>query len=163
MDKSPQNPKPESSPQRTGEPPASGVPPAAWDFPEHSLKETEMSSQDDAFHRSVGSRQARKMVRRREGEGSIWFSISMYGIIGWSVAVPTMLGVLFGYWIDRAWPGRISWTLTLMVIGVCLGCLNAWYWVQRQRRGIEERERQLKEQQRVLEEEAKRHNRESRG
>jgi len=50
-----------------------------------------------------------------------------------------------------------------MVIGVCLGCLNAWYWVQRQRRSIEERERQLKEQQRVLEEEAKRHNRESRG
>jgi len=162
VDKNPQNSTPESSQPTAGEPPASGVPPAAWDLPEVELKEPELSGQDDSFRRKVSSKQAQKMVRRREGEGSIWFSLSVYGVIGWSVAVPTMLGVLAGYWIDRAWPGRISWTLTLMVVGVCLGCLNAWFWVQRQRRGIEERERQLKEQQRALEEEAERRGREGR-
>ena len=26
----------------------------------------------------------------------------------------------------------VSWTLTLLLIGVAVGCLNAWYWVKQE-------------------------------
>ena len=59
----------------------------------------------------------------------------MFGLVGWSVAVPIVAGVALGVWIDRNWPGDVSWTLTLLLAGAVLGAFNAWYWVQREGRG----------------------------
>lgn len=81
------------------------------------------------------ARKARRMAearkRRRE---SAWYGLGMFGLVGWSVAVPVVAGVTLGAWIDRRWPGEVSWTLTLLLVGAVLGALNAWYWVQREGR-----------------------------
>ncbi len=58
----------------------------------------------------------------------------MFGLVGWSVAVPTLIGIALGTWIDRTWPGEVSWTLTLLFVGVVIGCANAWRWIQRESR-----------------------------
>jgi len=62
----------------------------------------------------------------------------MFGLVGWSVAVPTLIGIAIGVWIDLSRPGSYSWTLMLLVIGMVIGCLNAWFWIQRERRSISE-------------------------
>jgi ATP synthase protein I len=62
----------------------------------------------------------------------------MFGLVGWSVAIPTLLGVTLGIWIDLKWPSRYSWTLMFLIIGVLLGCLNAWFWLSRERKILEE-------------------------
>jgi ATP synthase protein I len=54
----------------------------------------------------------------------------MFGVIGWSVVVPTLIGIFVGVWIDRNWPSQFSWTLMLMLGGLVMGCLNAWKWIQ---------------------------------
>ena len=72
---------------------------------------------------------------RRKDERSAWFWFGMFGMVGWAVAVPTALGALIGYWIDRRWPSRTSWTLTLLFAGLVTGCLMAWYWVRRESEG----------------------------
>lgn len=74
------------------------------------------------------------MKGRREKDRSIWFGLGMFGLIGWSVAIPTLIGVAVGIWIDNTWSSRFSWTLMLLFIGVILGCVNAWYWVKRESR-----------------------------
>jgi len=74
------------------------------------------------------------MKGRREKDRSIWFGLGMFGLIGWSVAIPTLIGVAVGIWIDNTWSSRFSWTLMLLLIGVILGCVNAWYWVKRESR-----------------------------
>jgi len=56
----------------------------------------------------------------------------MFGLVGWSVALPTLLGILIGSWIDMLLPGRVSWTLTMLILGLFVGCANAWYWIQRE-------------------------------
>jgi ATP synthase protein I len=56
----------------------------------------------------------------------------MFGLVGWSVAIPTVIGIGLGVWIDTKWPSRYSWTLMFLIIGVLVGCLNAWYWVKRE-------------------------------
>ena len=81
---------------------------------------------------TVGRKEARKLRARREKERTAWFWVGLFGLVGWSVSVPTLLGVALGMWIDKVWPGLVSWTLTLLLAGVALGCLNAWYWVTRE-------------------------------
>jgi ATP synthase protein I len=86
------------------------------------------------LEKQVGAKESRKMKGRREKDRSIWFGLGMFGLIGWSVAIPTLIGVAVGIWIDNTWSSRFSWTLMLLFIGVILGCVNAWYWVKRESR-----------------------------
>ncbi len=76
-------------------------------------------------------RMAEARSRRRQ---SAWYGLGMFGLVGWSVAVPVVAGIALGVWIDERWPSETSWTLVLLLAGATLGCLNAWYWVQREGR-----------------------------
>ncbi|RDC72546.1 ATPase F0F1 [Rhodovulum sp. 12E13] len=81
------------------------------------------------------ARKAQRMEEaRKRRSDSPWYGLGMFGLVGWSVAVPTVAGTALGIWIDGRWPGEVSWTLTLLVGGAILGALNAWYWVQREGR-----------------------------
>ncbi len=72
-----------------------------------------------------------KIRGRKERDETVWFGLGMFGVVGWSVAIPTLIGVAVGVWIDRSWPSQFSWTLMLLIGGLMLGCLNAWYWVRK--------------------------------
>ncbi len=82
----------------------------------------------------VEPKEIRKLKTRQHKPREVWFWLGMFGIVGWSIAVPTLMGVAAGVWIDTTWPSRYSWTLMLLMAGVMLGCLNAWYWVTRESR-----------------------------
>lgn len=88
----------------------------------------------------VGRCERRKLRARARKEQSIWFGLGMFGLVGWSVAIPTLIGLAIGIWIDRTFPGPRSWTLMFLVLGVAAGALNAWYWVTRERKMIERQE-----------------------
>ena len=89
-------------------------------------------SEEDTFARRVGTKAARKQRAQRAGDQGVWFGLGMSGIIGWSVAVPTLLGAILGVWLDDRHPQKFSWTLTLLFAGLILGCFNAWHWVAQQ-------------------------------
>jgi ATP synthase protein I len=76
---------------------------------------------------TVGAKAARKLKSRCTSISSIWLGLGLMGVIGWSVAIPTLLGVALGIWIDNHYPGRHSWTLMLLVIGLGIGCFTAWH------------------------------------
>lgn len=92
------------------------------------------SSPEDRFGQEVDRKAARKLRARREADRGAWFWLGMFGLVGWSVAVPTVIGIALGLWLDHTWPSRVSWTLTLLFAGVIVGALNAWYWVQQESR-----------------------------
>jgi ATP synthase protein I len=85
--------------------------------------------------RQIGAKAARKLKARKSASG-VWFGLGMMGLVGWSVVVPTLLGAALGIWLDRHHPGGRSWTLALLVAGLAIGCLNAWYWVAQQDRAM---------------------------
>lgn len=80
----------------------------------------------------VAGKQDRKLRARRQQDQSIAFGLGMFGLVGWSVTVPALVGIAIGVWIDSRWPSRFSWTVMLLVAGVAMGCLNAWRWVSRE-------------------------------
>ena len=86
------------------------------------------------FLTEVSGKAERKARARAERERGVWFWLGMMGLVGWSVMIPTLIGVFIGTWLDRAQPGRVSWTITFLLIGVTVGCLQAWYWVRRESR-----------------------------
>ncbi len=81
---------------------------------------------------NVDAKQSRKLDARHEGERSAWFGLGMFGLVGWSIAIPMLMGIAAGIWIDERWPSRFSWTLMLLIGGLAVGCLNAWWWVNRE-------------------------------
>jgi len=91
-----------------------------------------------SFIEKIERKEKRKLrAQRKKGQG-IWFGLGLFGVIGWSVMIPTVIGIAVGIWADKRWPSHISWTLTFLFAGIILGCLNAWYWVEKERKSIEE-------------------------
>lgn len=82
---------------------------------------------ETTFAGQIGRKTARKLKARRHVTRTVWFGLGMMGLIGWSVAIPTLLGAVLGLWLDEHVAGPQSWTLTLLLIGLIIGCLNAWH------------------------------------
>ena len=95
-----------------------------------------MPDEDVIGLRQLQAKANRKLTAPRSGAQTVWLGLGMMGLIGWSVAVPTLLGVMLGVWLDKRHPGAHSWTLALLVAGLVVGCFNAWTWVSREQQAI---------------------------
>ena len=87
--------------------------------------------------KEIGASADRKIKASDHSQG-VWFGLGMMGLVGWSVVVPTVLGAAAGLWLDRRFPRQISWTLTLLFVGLIFGCVNAWRWVAKEDREMKE-------------------------
>ncbi|HOC60457.1 MAG TPA: AtpZ/AtpI family protein [Smithellaceae bacterium] len=94
----------------------------------------------DRFTQKVAQREALRMKGIRHKGETVWFGLGMFGIVGWAVSIPTLIGVAIGLWIDRTWPSQYSWALMFLLLGVIIGCINAAYWVRKIRSKIVEEE-----------------------
>jgi ATP synthase protein I len=89
------------------------------------------SNNEPTFAGAIGAKATRKLKARKSTQG-VWFGLGMMGLVGWSVVVPTLLGAALGIWLDNHHPGKHPWTLSLLVVGLAVGCLNAWHWVAKE-------------------------------
>jgi ATP synthase protein I len=103
-------------------------------------QETGSAADKKEFSLQVGEKAARKLKAQRHVTQTVWSGLGMMGMVGWSVAVPTLLGAALGIWLDKHYPGGRSWTLMMLAIGLGLGCFNAWHWVAKEDREIREQE-----------------------
>ena len=98
-----------------------------------------------SFRQTIQRKEERRLRARSEEFRSVWFGLGLFGVVGWSVAIPTLVGVGIGWWIDHRWESRFSWTLMGMFAGVLLGCLTAWNWIHQESRESETRSQQESE------------------
>lgn len=80
----------------------------------------------DRLEQAVRKRQERRERWQREGERSLGQNLAMIGALGWTIVVPTLLGIFAGRWLDRTFNSGVFWTLGLLVAGLAAGCTFAW-------------------------------------
>ncbi|MCJ7712482.1 MAG: AtpZ/AtpI family protein [Chloroflexi bacterium] len=85
----------------------------------------------EAFARDVATKADRRQRAEAHGQSVLaWFGA--FGMIGWSVALPAIIGALVGRWLDGFVGGAVSWTLSLLLAGLLLGAVVAWSWMRRE-------------------------------
>jgi ATP synthase protein I len=88
----------------------------------------------DKFEQDVLDAVSKKSLRKQVAQHNVarnpWFGLGLFGLIGWSVVIPTLAGIWIGLILDKRFSGSISWTLTLLLGGLLLGCFNAAHWVR---------------------------------
>lgn len=89
----------------------------------------------DQFPDRVRRREQQRLDPGRQ-QRRLFFGLGMFGVVGWSVAIPMVAATFLGVWLDAHFPSRYSWTLMLLGAGLGLGCFNAWHWLQRERQEI---------------------------
>jgi ATP synthase protein I len=90
---------------------------------------------NENFSNTIGD----KEQLRLKGQGdkhSAWRGFGLFGMIGWSVVVPTLLGVALGLWLDKKYPQHFSWTLSGLITGLTGGCVIAWGWISKENKAI---------------------------
>lgn len=97
--------------------------------------ENESGNSKQGFEENIREKTKRKIKARKDRQKGVWFGIGMFGLVGWSVTIPALLFLALGIWIDSTYQGQYSWTLMLLVVGIAIGCLNAWYWVKSESQG----------------------------
>lgn len=81
-------------------------------------------------------RQASRMKSARDHPGpSPLRGIGTFGMIGWSIVVPTVGGAFLGRWIDHAYPQTFSWTIALILGGVVIGAFIVTGWIKKEENG----------------------------
>lgn len=107
--------------------------PGGDETPNRDLEPKHLQIQNQKeIQQRIASQELRKLKAKNEKHHTIWFGLGMFGLIGWSVAIPAVIGAIIGMWIDSRWPTPYSWSLMLLIGGIALGCFNAWKWLHKE-------------------------------
>ncbi len=75
--------------------------------------DTSDKKSETKFSEQIARKEKRKLKARRVNSGSAWAGLGMFGMVGWSVAIPTLLGAGLGIWLDKKYHQTFSWTLII--------------------------------------------------
>ena len=67
-----------------------------------------------------------RYARRDPSGSSFWRSLSVLGMVGWSIALPAALGAWLGHRLDVGVGSGVRYTLILLTAGVLIGSSVAW-------------------------------------
>jgi ATP synthase protein I len=77
------------------------------------------------FRHQAIKKEARKLKARRNKEVNAWSGFRLFGLVGWSVIVPALIGIFVGIWLDHYNTNHHNWTLALLLVGIVVGCVFA--------------------------------------
>ncbi len=89
-----------------------------------------------SFGEHIGEKEKRKISAQSNDQRSVWFGLGMFGMVGWSLAVPTLLGATLGMWLDKNYAQSFSWTLTCLILGLVMGGAVAAHWIAKENNEI---------------------------
>ncbi len=95
--------------------------------------------QAEELRRTVLRKSIRRERARSRRDDSIWSWLGTFGLVGWTVVIPTLLGLAFGLFLDNRIDSSVSFAITFLIAGAAVGVSMAWYWVRQESRGDDDR------------------------
>ena len=86
----------------------------------------------DRLARAAQTAAERDAEGRADPEPSLGARLGQIGILGWTIVVPTLLGLALGHWLDRYFGTRVFFSAPLLMVGAGIGLWSAWKWMHRQ-------------------------------
>lgn len=83
------------------------------------------------FREEATKKEARKLKARGEKEVNAWWGFSLFGLVGWSLVIPILIGIFVGMFLDHRYAGH-AWTISFLLSGVCIGIILAFYLAARE-------------------------------
>jgi ATP synthase protein I len=84
----------------------------------------------DQLKREV-AKQVKRMKRAEQDRPTLLAQSIYLGTLGLLFVVPVVLGAYVGRWLDGLYAGySIRWTLSLIILGVMVGAVNAYQFVK---------------------------------
>ncbi len=71
----------------------------------------------------------RAKAKLEDPEPSLGGRLGQIGVLGWTIVVPTLLGLALGRWLDHEFATGIFFSAPLIIIGVIFGFWSAWKWM----------------------------------
>jgi ATP synthase protein I len=77
----------------------------------------------DGINRDVG-----KLEKAKREQHNVLTSLAYLTVLGLMFVIPVIAGAYLGVWLDNKFNGfSISWTITLIIIGVFVGVMNVYF------------------------------------
>ena len=94
--------------------------------PDFTAGDRLLSAAREAFEREARGRE--------NPEPSLGARLGQIGVLGWTIVLPTLLGLLLGQWLDRTFMSKASgphvfFSATFLMLGVAIGFWSAWRWM----------------------------------
>lgn len=83
--------------------------------------------ENNKFSRDI-EKSAKELLSARKEKSNFWRYANVLGVGGWVFVIPVVGGAYLGRYLDKKMHGEgISWTITLLMIGIAVGVYNVWY------------------------------------
>lgn len=116
------------------------------------LETSKKENSDNALAERLAKRASRHLINKTDKEAfTPAKGLAFLGALGWNIPIPTILGVMFGRWLDAHHKvASISWTLNFLLLGFAFGVICAWQWLKRE--GIERAQKEQNRRNALVEE-----------
>jgi ATP synthase protein I len=86
---------------------------------------------DDRRLREQLARQAKRRRQAEHDRSSILAQTVYLGTLGLVLVLPVIVGAYLGRWLDTRLAGySISWTISLIFVGLVVGAFNVWLMIR---------------------------------
>lgn len=89
----------------------------------------------DSFEELIAKKELRKL-REKKRPANAFSGFKVFGVVGWTIALLTLLGIGAGIWLDKTQPQRFSWTLTGLLAGLTMGSIIAFNFLDKENKDI---------------------------
>jgi len=86
---------------------------------------------DDPLRRRLAAQRAHRAQAEHEGSKPFFRSLGIIGGLGWLIVLPALAGLALGRWLDTHFASGIFWTAPLLMVGLGIGCHQAWKRIHR--------------------------------
>lgn len=74
----------------------------------------------------------KKIERAKKNRTTVLAQTIYLGTVGIIFILPVVIGAYLGVWLDNKLTGyfSISWTVSLIIVGVCVGAINVYLFIK---------------------------------